>query len=234
MNTRPILWHIEISHYNEKARWALDLKGVEHERRALVPGYHMAVALALTRGRCYTSPILELDGRRIGDSTAIIRALEERYPQPPLYPTEPGERRRALELEDFFDEELGPYIRRLLFHDLHSDRAAAARLAAQVSPPPSAVGADRPPADACCSSRASTRSAATLASAEAKQVPVRPPFRALQGASQDGRDARRGAEAGASRATRDLARASGRSGRRLPRSLAKQHSAASWCFPLQE
>ena len=81
MNTRPILWHIEISHFNEKARWALDLKGVEHERRALVPGYHMAVALALTRGRCNTTPILELDGRRIGDSTAIIRALEERYPQ---------------------------------------------------------------------------------------------------------------------------------------------------------
>jgi glutathione S-transferase len=76
MNTRPILWHIEISHFNEKARWALDFKGVEHERRGLVPGYHMAVALVLTRGRCYTSPILELDGRRIGDSTAIIRALE--------------------------------------------------------------------------------------------------------------------------------------------------------------
>ena len=136
MNTRPILWHIEISHYNEKARWALDLKGVGHERRALVPGYHMALALALTRGQCYTSPILELDGRRIGDSTAIIRALEERYPQPPLYPAEPVELRRALELEDFFDEELGPYIRRLLFHELRSDRAGAARLAAQVSPPP--------------------------------------------------------------------------------------------------
>jgi glutathione S-transferase len=136
MNTRPILWHIEISHYNEKARWALDLKGVEHERRALVPGHHMAVALALTRGRCYTSPILELDGRRIVDSTAIIRALEERYPQPPLYPAEPVERRRALELEDFFDEQLGPYIRRLVFHELRSDRAGAARLAAQVAPRP--------------------------------------------------------------------------------------------------
>ena len=47
MNTRPILWHIEISHFNEKARWALDLKGVAHELRALVPGYHIAVALAL-------------------------------------------------------------------------------------------------------------------------------------------------------------------------------------------
>jgi len=136
MNTRPILWHIGISHYNEKARWALDLKGVEHERRALVPGYHMALALALTRGRCYTSPILELDGRRIGDSTAIIHALEERYPQPPLYPAEPAARRRALELEDFFDEQLGPYIRRLLFHELRSDRTGTARLAAQAAPPP--------------------------------------------------------------------------------------------------
>ena len=36
MNSRPILWHIEISHYNEKARWALELKGVGHERAALV------------------------------------------------------------------------------------------------------------------------------------------------------------------------------------------------------
>jgi glutathione S-transferase len=112
------------------------LKGVGHERRALVPGYHMAVALALTRGRCYTSPILELDGLRIGDSTAIIRALEERYPQPALYPAEPVERNRALELEDFFDEELGPYIRRLVFHELRSHRAGAARLASQVSSPP--------------------------------------------------------------------------------------------------
>jgi glutathione S-transferase len=96
----------------------------------------MAVALALTRGRSYTSPILELDGRRVGDSTAIICALEERYPQPPLYPADPVERRRALELEDFFDEQLGPYIRRLVFHELRSDRAGAARLVAEAFPPP--------------------------------------------------------------------------------------------------
>src|SRR5439155_18723458 len=57
-------------------------------------------------------------------------------PRPPLYPAEPVERRRALELEDFFDEQLGPYIRRLVLHELRSDRAGAARLAAQVSPPP--------------------------------------------------------------------------------------------------
>ena len=36
--SKPTLWHIEISHFNEKARWALDHKGVEYERRAPTPG----------------------------------------------------------------------------------------------------------------------------------------------------------------------------------------------------
>src|SRR5439155_1699664 len=33
----PVLWHLEISHYNEKARWALDYKGIAHVRRAVPP-----------------------------------------------------------------------------------------------------------------------------------------------------------------------------------------------------
>ena len=108
----PILWHIPVSHYSEKARWALDHKRVEHERRAPLPGAHILEALWLTRGSAKTLPVLRLDGRNIGDSTAIIAALEVRYPEPPLYPDDPDERRRALDLEDFFDEELGPQIRR--------------------------------------------------------------------------------------------------------------------------
>jgi glutathione S-transferase len=111
----PVLYHIEISHYNEKARWALDYKGVEHVRRAPPPMMHMFVALALTRKP--TFPVLRMNGDSIGDSTRIIEALEARYPEPPLYPADPDERRRALELEDFFDEELGPYIRRWIFHE---------------------------------------------------------------------------------------------------------------------
>jgi glutathione S-transferase len=59
-------------------------------------------------------PVLEIDGRAIGDSTNIIAALEERWPEPPLYPEDPVDRRRALELEDLFDEQLGPAAR-LLF-----------------------------------------------------------------------------------------------------------------------
>jgi glutathione S-transferase len=111
----PVLYHLEISHYNEKARWALDYKNVPHERRAPTPMLHTVLALAMTRRP--TLPILKLNGKAIGDSTRIIETLEREYPEPPLYPKDGGERRRALELEDFFDEELGPYIRRWLFHE---------------------------------------------------------------------------------------------------------------------
>ena len=62
-----------------------------------------------------TLPVLDLDGRRIVDSTAIIDALEARQPEPALYPADPDERRRALELEEFFDEHAGHDMRRVGF-----------------------------------------------------------------------------------------------------------------------
>ena len=46
-----VLWHIEISHYNEKARWALDYKGIPYELRTPMPGTHRLAALRLTRGK---------------------------------------------------------------------------------------------------------------------------------------------------------------------------------------
>jgi glutathione S-transferase len=115
----PVLWHLKVSNFNEKARWALDHKRVPHVRRAVHPGQHRKIARKLCGGT--TFPVLELDGRAIGDSTAIIAELERTSPQPPLYPSDPEERRRALELEEFFDEELGPYSRRLAIHHLLED-----------------------------------------------------------------------------------------------------------------
>jgi glutathione S-transferase len=110
----PVLWHLEISHYNEKARWALDYKGVAHVRRAVTPGLQELTARRLRAGR--TVPVLEMDGRAIGDSTKIIEAIERRWPEPPLYPADPEERRRALDLEDYFDQ-CGRDARRVLFAD---------------------------------------------------------------------------------------------------------------------
>ena len=112
----PVLWQLQISHFNEKVRWALDLKRIPHVRRSLLPGVHAVQARRLTGAD--TTPVLTLDGRSIGDSTAIIAELESRWPDPRLYPADPGQRARALELEDFFDEELGPHIRRAVYHVL--------------------------------------------------------------------------------------------------------------------
>ncbi len=136
MSERPTLWQIPVSHYSEKARWALAWKGVEHERRSPPPGSHMAVALWLTRGGQVTFPILTIDGRNIGDSTAIIAALEQRHPEPALYPQDPDRRRRALALEDFFDEELGPHARLLAFHELRSDPDRFRQVVEQTVPAP--------------------------------------------------------------------------------------------------
>jgi glutathione S-transferase len=115
----PALWHLKVSHYNEKARWALDYKNVPHVRRAAVAGRHRKIAKELTGGN--TLPVLILDGEAIGDSTRIIEALERRFPEPPLYPGDPDQRRRALELEDFFDEGLGAYVRLLVIHHMLPD-----------------------------------------------------------------------------------------------------------------
>src|ERR1700710_2597276 len=103
MASAPTLWHISVSHYSEKARWALDHKRVPHKRRAVsIPGLHIPASMLLTGGTSHTFPVLEIGGQAIGDSSEITAALEERSRERPLSPADPEQRRRALELEDFF------------------------------------------------------------------------------------------------------------------------------------
>jgi glutathione S-transferase len=130
----PVLWQIKVSNFNEKARWALDYKRVPHRRCAPLPLGHAFIALALTR-RVATFPVLQLEGRAIGDSTRIIAALEQRFPDPPLYPVEPALRERALELEEFFDENLGPDVRRVAFWELLGDAELMRSQAGEITTP---------------------------------------------------------------------------------------------------
>src|SRR5580704_125012 len=95
----PELWQFTSSHFNEKARWALDYKRVPHIRHSLLPGFHVLTVKRMT-GKTQV-PVLKLNGAAISDSTRIIEALERAFPEPPLYPPEVEERRRALELEDY-------------------------------------------------------------------------------------------------------------------------------------
>jgi glutathione S-transferase len=115
--TIPTLWHLDISHFNEKARWALDYKGIPHKRRSVFPGMQPARARML-RGGTSTLPVIDINGERIGDSTKIIEKLERLWPDRPLYPKDAAERQRALELEDFFDEHCAHELRRVMFDPL--------------------------------------------------------------------------------------------------------------------
>jgi glutathione S-transferase len=35
----PLLWHIPLSHFNEKVRWALDFKNIPHQRQRVGADY---------------------------------------------------------------------------------------------------------------------------------------------------------------------------------------------------
>src|SRR5436853_3098371 len=165
---RPLLWHLPISHYSEKVRWALDWKRVPHRRRVMPPGLHPLGGLLLTGGRVYTMPVLVMDGRRIGDSTAIIAALEQRFQERPLYH---AKRTRALELEDWFDENVGPAARQWGFNALLTEPEAVHAFAvkqtewAPVRVPPDAFA---PIARAFLALRYSTADAAGVEEARRK------------------------------------------------------------------
>ena len=119
----PVLWHFPISHFTEKARWALDYKGIPHRRFAPLFDY---APRAWWKTRQLALPILLHRGEAICDSTRIIAALEQWKPVPALYPSDPKERDRALALEDWLDEGLGPAIRTVLVDWLFRHHPAAA------------------------------------------------------------------------------------------------------------
>ena len=56
----PLLWHIPLSHYSEKVRWALDYKGIAHRRRVLGPDYLIQVWRTTGQGKL---PVLWLGGQ---------------------------------------------------------------------------------------------------------------------------------------------------------------------------
>jgi glutathione S-transferase len=105
------------SPYNEKVRWALDVKRVPHRRRSLLPGPHMATLKKLT-GRTTTPVIVGDDGEAIDGSARILEWIEQRWPQPALFPAAAADRAEAERIERWFDDDLTPRIRRAVLDAL--------------------------------------------------------------------------------------------------------------------
>lgn len=113
------LFQFTVSHYNEKVRWALDYKRVPHVRRSLLPGPHKLRIQKMTAQQ--QVPVLTDGEHVVAGSAAILDYLEKTHPEPPLYPADAGVRRRALEVQRYFDEDVGPEIRVAMFHELLAD-----------------------------------------------------------------------------------------------------------------
>ena len=102
---------IPISHFCEKARWALDRAGLKYDEERHVQGLHRVACRRAGGGS--TAPVLVLPDRVLSESADIVSyALGE-----------PGE--EALALERDFDEHLGPAGRLWMYWSLHDRRDIA-------------------------------------------------------------------------------------------------------------
>lgn len=97
------------SHYSEKARWALDWLGMAYREVRHAPLLHM-LATVPRGGR--SVPVLVHGAEHFVDSSAILMHADAACGGDRLYPRDESMRREVELLEEQFDEQLGPHVRR--------------------------------------------------------------------------------------------------------------------------
>jgi len=109
-NVAPaVLITIPLSHYCEKARWALDRVGLPYREEPHAPVLHL---IATKRHRGGSVPVLLHGTTCLVDSTDILVHADRACGGSLLFPQDPAQRREVEELEEQFDTELGPHTRR--------------------------------------------------------------------------------------------------------------------------
>jgi glutathione S-transferase len=105
---------IPISHFCEKARWALDRAGLEYVEERHVQGIHRIVARRVGGGT--TMPVLVTRDGVLAESEDILRYADEHLDEDDrLFPADPGQRDEVVGLCRELDEGLGPDGRRLMY-----------------------------------------------------------------------------------------------------------------------
>ncbi len=119
---------IPISHYCEKARWALERAGVPYEERAHLQLLHRVAVRRAGGGT--TAPVLVCGETVLGESAEILEWADEQAPaERRLYPDDPEDREEILRLERDFDRRLGPEGRLWMYDQLRGCREIAIRYA---------------------------------------------------------------------------------------------------------
>ncbi len=121
--TDNILVTIPISHYCEKARWALDRAGIAYVEQAHIQAIHRFATRRAGGG--LTAPVLMCADGAIADSTDILAwADAQSAPLRAIYPKS-HDRTTVSRLEDYFDTYLGPQSRCWLYQQLRGRRDLA-------------------------------------------------------------------------------------------------------------
>jgi len=110
------LYQFPISHYCEKARWALDYKNIPYKVKNLLPGPHVKQVMSMAKRS--EVPVLQHEGNIIQHSDKIIDYLDKSFPDKALTPGEEENRIKALEWEDFVNKEVGMNLRTFFYHTL--------------------------------------------------------------------------------------------------------------------
>ena len=119
-----ILITIPISHYCEKARWALDRAGIRYVERAHLQLIHRVAVRRAGGGT--TAPVLVCGDRVFADSSDILNAADARTPEDRrLYPSDPSGAAEVRALQYQFDTSLGPQGRRWMYNGLRGRRDIA-------------------------------------------------------------------------------------------------------------
>ena len=93
--------------YCARVRIVLTEKGLEYE--TVIVDLDDRPAWIYSKNPLGKVPVLEEDDFVLPESAVIMDYLEERYPEPPLWPPDPAERAAGRLLVERFDEFSGPY-----------------------------------------------------------------------------------------------------------------------------
>jgi glutathione S-transferase len=115
---------IPISHYCEKARWALDCAGIPYRERAHLQVIHWVAVRRAGGGR--TAPVLVCGDTVLAESALIVAWADARMPADRrLYPADVEGAREVRALERDFDERLGPHARLWMYNQIRGRRDLA-------------------------------------------------------------------------------------------------------------
>lgn len=110
------LYQFSVSHYCEKARWALDYKGISYRVRNLLPGRHIKTIRAIAPET--SVPVLQIDDKYIQGSDQIISYLDQHYPDKRLTPDDPELLKQVLQWERFAADKIADPLLSFFYHFL--------------------------------------------------------------------------------------------------------------------